>query len=69
MYDALMFLVSVHAHVSKVARILLNRALLAIVEIVAAECLACFKQIPRFGMGGMLRVNLHMLPLSYLISS
>ena len=57
MYDALMYLVSVHAHVSKVARTLLSRALMAIVEIIAAECLACFGRIPRFGMGGMLRVR------------
>jgi exocyst complex component 2 len=53
-----MYLVSVHAHVSKVARTLLSRALMAIVEIIAAECLACFGRIPRFGMGGMLRVRL-----------
>jgi len=56
MYDALMYLVEVHALVSKVARRLLERALQAIIELVAAECLACFKQIPRFGIGGMLRV-------------
>jgi exocyst complex component 2 len=57
MYDALMYLVSVHANLSRVATSLLDRALFAIVEIVATECLACFKQIPRFGMGGMLRVS------------
>jgi len=58
MYDALMYLVSVHANLSRVATSLLDRALFAIVEIVATECLACFKQIPRFGMGGMLRATL-----------
>lgn len=57
MYDALMYLVEVHALVNKVARRLLDRALQAIIELVAAECLACFKQIPRFGIGGMLRVS------------
>ena len=61
MYDALMYLVEVHALVSKVARRLLDRALEAIIELVAAECLACFKQIPRYGIGGMLRVSSHFI--------
>lgn len=57
-YDALLYLVEVHALVSKVARRLLDRALVMIIELIAAECLTCFKQIPRFGIGGMLRVSL-----------
>jgi len=58
MYDALLCLVEVHALVSKVARRLLDRALLTVIEHVAGECLTCFKQIPRFGIGGMLRATL-----------
>jgi len=57
-YDALLSLVEVHALVSKVARRLLDRALVMIIELIAAECLTCFKQIPRFGIGGMLRATL-----------
>lgn len=54
-----MFLVGVHAQVSAVAAPLLERTLNALVEDVAEEALRCFRQVKRFGMGGMLRVRTH----------
>ena len=56
MFDALIFLVGVHAQVSSAAPTLLDRALGALVDDLAEECLRCFRQVRRFGMGGMLRV-------------
>jgi len=57
MFDALIFLVGVHAQVSSAAPSLLDRALGALVDDLAEECLTCFRQVRRFGMGGMLRVG------------
>ncbi|TFK97909.1 exocyst complex component Sec5-domain-containing protein [Pterulicium gracile] len=58
MYEILMYLVSVHAQVSKTADILLERTLCTLVDEVAEEALGCFRQVKRFGMGGMLRATL-----------
>lgn len=58
-----MFLVSVHAEVSSTARNLLDRTLHALIGDVVDEALACFRQITRFGMGGMLGVG-HLFPYS-----
>ncbi|THH19659.1 hypothetical protein EW146_g1566 [Bondarzewia mesenterica] len=58
MYDTLMYLVGVHAQVSSAAAPLLERTLNALVEDLAEEALRCFKQVKRFGMGGMLRATL-----------
>lgn len=58
MYETLMYLVNVHAQVSRVTEPLLDRALNALVEDLAEEALRCFRQVKRFGMGGMLRVSL-----------
>jgi exocyst complex component 2 len=57
MYEALMCLVGVHAQVTSVAESLLDRILNALVNELAEEALRCFKQVKRFGMGGMLRVR------------
>lgn len=46
----------VHAQVSAAAAPLLDRTLSALVEGVAEEALRCFRQVKKFGMGGMLRV-------------
>lgn len=62
MFDALIYLVGVHAQVSSAAPNLLNRALDALVDDLAEECLSCFRQVRRFGMGGMLRVG-RLLPV------
>ena len=72
MYETLMYLVSVHAQVSRVAEPLLDRTLKTLVEDLAEEALRCFRQVKRFGMGGMLRVSVFLsnpssLPL-YLMS-
>lgn len=56
-FDILIFLVGVHAQVSAAAAPLLDRALSALVEGVADEALRCFRQVKKFGMGGMLRVS------------
>jgi len=57
MFDTLIYLVGVHAQVSSAAPTLLDRALGALVDDLAEECLGCFRQVRRFGMGGMLRVG------------
>ena len=57
MFDTLIYLVGVHAQVSSAAPSLLDRALGALVDDLAEECLGCFRQVRRFGMGGMLRVG------------
>jgi exocyst complex component 2 len=57
MYEALMYLVGVHAQVSGAAEPLLERILNALVDDLAEEALRCFRQVKRFGMGGMLRVS------------
>lgn len=53
-----MYLVGVHAQVTSAAAPLLERTLNALVEDIAEEALRCFRQVKRFGMGGMLRVSL-----------
>lgn len=58
-----MYLVGIHAQVSAAAAPLLERTLNALVQDVADEALRCFRQVKRFGMGGMLRVR---LPFSFL---
>ncbi|EIN08849.1 hypothetical protein PUNSTDRAFT_143551 [Punctularia strigosozonata HHB-11173 SS5] len=58
MYETLMYLVSVHAQVSSTAPPQLERIINALVEDMADEALMCFKQVKRFGMGGMLRATL-----------
>jgi exocyst complex component 2 len=67
MYEMLIALVSIHAQVCNTAELLLDRTLNAIVEEVATEALRCFRQVKRFGMGGMLRVRLP-FSLSYPVS-
>jgi exocyst complex component 2 len=57
MFGTLIYLVGVHAQVSSAAPSLLDRALGALVDDLAEECLTCFRQVRRFGMGGMLRVS------------
>ncbi|GJJ10531.1 hypothetical protein Clacol_004757 [Clathrus columnatus] len=57
-FDVLMYLVEVHAHVSNVAKPLLDRILKTLIEHLVENSLTCFKQIRRFGMGGMLRATL-----------
>jgi len=57
-FETLMYLVGVHAQVSQVAPPLLDRALNVLVESLVEEALRCFKQVKRFGMGGMLRATL-----------
>ena len=58
MFEALIYLVTVHAQVSSISEGLLTRTLTALIEALAAEAFRCFKQVPRFGMGGMLRATL-----------
>ena len=57
MHEALMYLVSIHAQVTSAAEPLLDRILSALANELAEEALRCFKQVKRFGMGGMLRVG------------
>lgn len=57
MYETLMYLVGIHAQVSRAAEPLLDRTLSTLVNELAEESLRCFRQVKRFGMGGMLRVR------------
>ncbi|KAG2139268.1 exocyst complex component Sec5-domain-containing protein [Suillus clintonianus] len=58
MYKALIGLVEIHAQISRVAENLLERVMYALIENVAQDALLSFKQVKRFGMGGMLRATL-----------
>lgn len=67
MYKALMSLVEIHAQISRVAENLLERGMNALVEDVVGVTLLSFKQVKRFGMGGMLRVCDLLLPHTLLL--
>lgn len=56
MYELLTSLVGIHAQICSVAESLLDRIINEVIEQLAEEGLRCFRQIKRFGMGGMLRV-------------
>ncbi|KAF8699849.1 Exocyst complex component Sec5, partial [Rhizoctonia solani] len=56
-YEALTYLVQIHAQISEVARPVLDRTLNAIVDQIVQDALGFFRQVKRFGMGGMLRPN------------
>ncbi|KAF5383308.1 hypothetical protein D9615_005002 [Tricholomella constricta] len=58
MYETLIYLVTIHAQVSSAAEPLLDRTLSTLVNELAEEALRCFRQVKRFGMGGMLRATL-----------
>ncbi|KIM53074.1 hypothetical protein SCLCIDRAFT_32138 [Scleroderma citrinum Foug A] len=58
MYKVLMTIVGIHAQISHVAEGLLERVLHALVEDAAEEAFRSFRQVKRFGMGGMLRATL-----------
>ncbi|TFK71888.1 hypothetical protein BDN72DRAFT_837032 [Pluteus cervinus] len=58
MFEALMYLVGIHAQVTSAADTLVERVLNALVDELAEEALRCFRQVTRFGMGGMLRATL-----------
>lgn len=64
-YEILMSLVETHAQVSSIATVLLERTMNALVEELTKEALTCFRQIRRFGMGGMLRVSARMGAIHY----
>ena len=55
-HEILISLVAIHAQVSATSRALLERTLAALIVEIVNEALLCFRQISRFGMGGMLRV-------------
>lgn len=57
-YEALLSLVQVHAHVRSIAKPLVTRTITTLVDSLASTTLASFQQIPRFGMGGMLQATL-----------
>ncbi|GLB39153.1 putative exocyst complex component Sec5 [Lyophyllum shimeji] len=58
MYETLIYLVGVHAQVCRAAEPLLDRTISTLVNELAEEALRCFRQVKRFGMGGMLRATL-----------
>lgn len=57
-YEALLALVQVHAQVQSVAKSLVNRTISALLESLTLVVLDAFRQVPSFGMGGMLQATL-----------
>ncbi|GJJ75072.1 exocyst complex component 2 [Entomortierella parvispora] len=68
MYEALLSLVVVHAQISEIAPPLVFRALSALLINMAQDCLRCFQQVERFGMGGMLQATLEMEFMNHTLS-
>ncbi|KAK0446022.1 exocyst complex component sec5 [Desarmillaria tabescens] len=74
MYKTMVYLVGVHAQISSTAETLLERIMNCLVDELADEALRCFRQVKRFGMGGMLRATLeieymHQTLLKYVTDS
>ncbi|KAG0038947.1 hypothetical protein BGZ82_010243 [Podila clonocystis] len=59
-YEALLSLVVMHAQISEIAPPLVHRALSALLVNMSQDCLRCFQEAGRFGMGGMLQATLEM---------
>ncbi|CDS00803.1 related to Exocyst complex component Sec5 [Sporisorium scitamineum] len=57
-YQALLSLVQVHAHVRSIAKPLVSRTITTLVDHLASTTLDSFHRIPRFGLGGMLQATL-----------
>lgn len=57
-YEAMLQLVLIHAQVTGIAKSLVPRVLMTLVEEMAGEALRCFKKVNGFGMGGMLQATL-----------
>ncbi|KAJ9476439.1 Exocyst complex component SEC5 [Pseudozyma hubeiensis] len=57
-YQALLSLVQVHAHVRSIAKPLVTRTITTLVDDLATTTLDSFQRIPRFGLGGMLQATL-----------
>ncbi|CAJ0642462.1 13578_t:CDS:10 [Entrophospora sp. SA101] len=57
-YKALLSLVMVHSQVSDIAKQLVDRTLSALLESMSQYCLESFRQVNKFGMGGLLQATL-----------
>ncbi|EST06642.1 hypothetical protein PSEUBRA_004556 [Kalmanozyma brasiliensis GHG001] len=57
-YQSLLALVQVHAHVRATAPPLVTRTITALVDSLTNTTLSCFRDISQFGMGGMLQATL-----------
>ncbi|GAC73963.1 sec5 subunit of exocyst complex [Moesziomyces antarcticus T-34] len=57
-YEALLSLVEVHAHVRSIAKPLVTRTITTLVDDLTATTLDAFQRIASFGMGGMLQATL-----------
>ncbi|SPO21324.1 related to Exocyst complex component Sec5 [Ustilago trichophora] len=57
-YESLLSLVQIHAHVRSIAKPLVTRTITTLVDDLATTTLDSFQGIPRFGMGGMLQATL-----------
>lgn len=57
-YEALLSLVQVHAHVRSIAKPLVTRTITTLVDDLATTTLESFQKVNRFGMGGMLQATL-----------
>lgn len=58
MHKAIISLVEAHAKVGDIAPALVNRVLVALVIKITEASLRCFREIPKYGTGGMLMVSL-----------
>ncbi|KAG0222160.1 hypothetical protein BGW42_006818, partial [Actinomortierella wolfii] len=59
-HEALLTLVMAHAQISEIAPVLVHRALSALLTSTFQDCLVCFREVERFGLGGMLQATLDM---------
>ncbi|GES86089.1 exocyst complex component Sec5-domain-containing protein [Rhizophagus clarus] len=57
-YEALLSLVIVHAQISDIVKPLINRALTALLESMANDCLEAFQKVEKFSLGGMCQATL-----------
>ncbi|KAF9976489.1 hypothetical protein BGZ73_008493 [Actinomortierella ambigua] len=59
-HEALLTLVMVHAQINEIAPVLVHRALSALLTSTFQDCLINFREVERFGLGGMLQATLDM---------
>ncbi|KAG0256701.1 hypothetical protein DFQ27_005532 [Actinomortierella ambigua] len=59
-HEALLTLVMAHAQIGEIAPVLVHRALSALLASTLQDCLECFREVERFGIGGIMQATLDM---------
>ncbi|KAJ7775533.1 exocyst complex component sec5 [Mycena metata] len=57
-HEALVYLVTTHAHISAISKGLVERTLTTLVDALTVEAFQCLTEVPRFGVGGLMRARL-----------